>query len=149
VPIVVARTFTVTAPAPTVLDYLTDFGHTEEWDPATLRATRADSGPIVVGSSWRHESRVLGVRAELTYTLCAAGPHRVVFIGRDEGATSTGTFVIRPVDGGTEVTYQVDLEMHGVAKLATPVMRIEYEKLGTETAARLTGALNRLTSQAA
>ena len=29
----------------------------------------------------------------------------------------------------------MDLEMHGVAKLATPVMKIEFEKLGNETAA--------------
>lgn len=35
-----------------------------------------------------------------------------------------------------------------VAKLATPVMKIEFEKLGNETAVRLTGILNRLTSAA-
>jgi hypothetical protein len=42
----------------------------------------------------------------------------------------------------------VDLEVHGLAKLATPVLRAEAEKLATETALRLTGVLNRLTSPA-
>nr|BFE75652.1 hypothetical protein GCM10020092_089530 [Actinoplanes digitatis] len=42
----------------------------------------------------------------------------------------------------------MELEMHGLAKLATPVMRMEFEKLGDETAASLTDALNRLTSAA-
>jgi carbon monoxide dehydrogenase subunit G len=148
VSIVVARTFTVAAAAPAVLEYLIDFGHTAEWDPATRRATRDDTGPIVVGSRWHAETRVLGVSAVLAYTLCEDRPDRLVFIGRGEAATSTATLTVRPVDGGTEVSYHVDLEMHGVAKLATPVMKIEFEKLATETAGRLTGILNRLAAQA-
>jgi len=69
-------------------------------------------------------------------------------VGRNDGATSIDTITVRPVSGGSEVTYHVDLEVHGLAKLATPVMRIEFEKLGNETAARLTDVLNRLTSAA-
>ena len=147
-PIVVARTFVVTAPADVVLDHLRDFGNTGQWYPATRRTTRLGDGPIGVGSSWHHEARVLGVRAELTYTLAAAADDHLVFVGRSEGATSTGTVLVRPVEGGTQVTYHVDLEMHGLAKLATPVLRAEAEKLATETARRLTGVLNRLTSPA-
>jgi carbon monoxide dehydrogenase subunit G len=145
---IVARTFTVTAAPDTVLDYLRDFGNTEEWDPATQRTTRVDAGPIGVGSSWHNESKILGVTASLTYTLAAVESDKIVLIGRNEGATSIDTITVRPVAGGSEVTYHVDLEMHGLAKLATPVMRIEFEKLGNETAARLTDVLNRLTSAA-
>jgi hypothetical protein len=46
------------------------------------------------------------------------------------------------------VTYRVELEMHGLAKLATPVLKIEFEKLGTESAAGLRQALNRLSAPA-
>ena len=146
--IVVARTFTVSAAADAVLDYLIDFGTTEQWDPGTQETTRVDPGPIVVGTRWHNRSKILGVTTELTYTLCAVESDKIVFIGRNEGATSTGTITVRPVGGGSEVTYHMDLEMHGLAKLATPVMKIEFEKLGNETAARLTDALNRLTSAA-
>jgi carbon monoxide dehydrogenase subunit G len=144
----VTRTFTVTAPADVVLEYLKDFGHTRQRDPATRTTTRADNGPIGVGSSWHNESKILGVTTELTYTLTVVEPHRLVFVGRNEGATSTDTVLVRPVAGGAEVTYHVDLEVHGVAKLATPVMRIEFEKLGNETAARLTEVLNGLAQAA-
>jgi carbon monoxide dehydrogenase subunit G len=146
--IVVARTFTVSAAADAVLDYLMDFGTTEQWDPGTQETTRTDPGPIVVGTRWHNRSKILGVTTELTYTLCAVESDKIVFIGRNEGATSTGTITVRPVGGGSEVTYHMDLEMHGLAKLATPVMKIEFEKLGNETAARLTDVLNRLTSAA-
>ena len=145
---IVARTFAVNAAPVTVLEYLRDFGNTQGWDPATQRTTRIDAGPIGVGSSWHHESKILGVTAALTYTLAAVESDKLVFVGRNEGATSIDTITVRPVAGGSEVTYLVDLEMHGLAKLATRVMRIEFEKLGDETAARLTDVLNRLTSAA-
>jgi carbon monoxide dehydrogenase subunit G len=145
---IVSRTFAVSAAPDMVLEYLQDFGNTEEWDPATRRTTRIDTGPIGVGSSWHNASKILGVTAELTYTLATVESDKLVFLGRNEGATATGTITVRPVPGGSEVTYHVDLEMHGLAKLMTPVMKIEFEKLGTETAARLTDVLNRLTRAA-
>jgi carbon monoxide dehydrogenase subunit G len=145
---IVSRTFAVAAAPDKVLEYLQDFGNTEEWDPATQRTTRIDAGPIGVGSSWHNASKILGVTAELTYTLTAVESDKLVFLGRNEGATAIDTITVRPVAGGSEVTYHVDLEMHGLAKLMTPVMRTEFEKLGDETAARLADVLNRLTSAA-
>ena len=142
--ITVSRTFTVAAPVPVVLDYLKDFGNTTEWDPATRLTTRAGSGPVAVGASWHTVSKVLGVRTELTYTLLELGRDRLVFVGRNEGATSTDTITVRPDGTGTEVTYHLELEMHGLAKLATPVLRAEFGRLGDETAARLTEVLDRL-----
>jgi hypothetical protein len=147
--IVVERNFGVGAPADSVLAYLRDFGNTREWDPATRRTARIDQGPIRIGSSWHNESRVLGVTAELTYTLCEADADRLVFIGRNEAATATFTVTVRPAAYGCAIGYHLDLEMHGVAKLATPVMKIEFEKMGTETAQRLAEVLGRRFAQAA
>ena len=146
--IVVERHFTVAADPDVVLEYLSDLAHTEQWEPATRRTIRTGAGPIGVGATWHHVSKVLGVTTELTYTLTVREPGRVVFAGRNEGATSTATLTVRPVDGGAEVTWHLDLEMHGVAKLATPVVKIELERLGDEAATRLTGILNRLVSPA-
>jgi len=146
--ITISRTFTVAAAVEAVLAHLKDFGNINGGDAATRQTTRADDGPLAVGASWHNTSKILGVTSELTYTLQAVESGRLVFVGRSEGATSTETITVRPAAGGSEVTYHVDLEMHGLAKLATPVMRIEFEKLGDEAAARLTDALNRLTSAA-
>jgi carbon monoxide dehydrogenase subunit G len=146
--ITISRTFTVAAPADAVLAYLKDFGNTNEWDPATQKTVRTGNGPLHVGATWHNTSKVLGVTTEMTYTLQAVESDRLVFAGRNEGATSTDTITVRPAAGGSEVSYHLELEMHGLAKLATPVMKFEFEKLGTETAARLTDVLNRLASAA-
>jgi carbon monoxide dehydrogenase subunit G len=143
--IVVERTFAVAAAPAPVLGYLKDFANTQQWDPATQQTTRRDAGPLVPGSSWHHVCKIFGITTELTYTLITADDGRLVFHGRNEGATCTDTVLLCPADTGTEVTYRIELELHGLAKLATPVLKIEFEKLGTEGVARLTTALAELT----
>jgi len=140
--IVVERTLAVKAAPGLVIGYLTDFGNTATWDPAVRQATRTDTGPIGLGSRWCQVSRIFGITTELSYTLVEAGPGRLVFHGRNEGATCVDTVTVRPVEAGSEVTYRVELEMHGLAKLATPVIKVEFEKLGTAGAAALTEALD-------
>jgi carbon monoxide dehydrogenase subunit G len=142
--IVVERTFTVAATPAAALGYLADFANTQEWDRAAQHTVRNDAGPLAPGANWRQVCRIFGVTAELTYTLIEVAAGRLVFHGRNEGATCTDTVTVRPAAGGAEVTYRVELEMHGLAKLATPVMKIEFEKLGNEVAARLTEVLNQL-----
>jgi carbon monoxide dehydrogenase subunit G len=142
--IVVERTFTVTvAPGP-VLRHLTDFANAPQWYPAACSTTRHDAGPPAPGSSWHHVCKIFGVTAELTYTLIAMEPDRLIFHGRNEGTSCLDTVWLRPHGSGTEVTYRVELEVHGLAKLATPVLRTEFEKLGDAGVARLTAALDGL-----
>jgi hypothetical protein len=142
--IVVERTLAVTSDAGPVFGYLTDFGNTAGWDPAVQVSTRQDSGPISPGSRWLQVCKVFGVTTEMIYTLAAWEPGRLLFHGRNEGATCTDSVTVRPLAVGAEVTYRVELEMHGLAKLATPLMRVEFEKFGTAGAAALTTALNAL-----
>jgi polyketide cyclase/dehydrase/lipid transport protein len=139
--IVVERTFVVTAAPGAVLSYLQDFGNIQQWDPSAERTSRLGNGPVAPGSHWRHTRKFFGVTAELTYTLLEADPGRLVFHGRSEGATCIDTVTVRPVPGGTEIGYRVDLEMHGLAKLTTPLMKVELEKLATESVAAVTAAL--------
>ncbi len=140
----VSRTFTVTPSPDRVLDYLKDFGNAEEWDPGTQSCTRNDSGPIEVGSSWHNVSKILGVTAELTYTLERLDDQTIVLVGRNDSSTSTDTITVMPAQTGSEITYEAVLEMHGLAKLATPVMKLEFEKLAGETEKQMTEALERL-----
>jgi carbon monoxide dehydrogenase subunit G len=146
--IVVERTFSVETTPAAAIAYLMDFGNTQEWDRAAQQTTRDGSGPLQPGTTWRQACRIFGITAELTWTLVEVSADRLVFHGRNEGATCTDTVLVRPAPGGTEVTYRVELEMHGLAKLATPVIKIEFEKLGTESAAGLRQALNRLSAPA-
>lgn len=140
----VTRTFTVDAPPPTVIGYLKDFAHAEEWDPGTTSCTREDSGPIQVGARWHNVSKIAGISTELTYTLDTLTDDTIVLVGRNDTATSTDTITVQPAAGGSSITYRADVEMKGAAKLATPAVKLVFEKLGNETEQKLTAVLNAL-----
>lgn len=140
----VSRTFTVTAPAKHVLDYLKDFTNAQEWDPGTQSCTRIDSGPVTVGSRWHNVSKILGFSTELEYTLKELTDTRVVFEGKNGSATSTDTIVMSPADGGAQIDYRADLRMHGLAVLMGPAMKLLFEKIAGDTKDQLTDVLNAL-----
>ena len=140
----VSRTFDVTAPPEVVVPYLADFGHAEQWDPGTERCVRNDSGPLQVGSSWANTSKIAGISTELTYTLEQLSDDRIVLVGRNDTATSTETIEITPSDAGSRIVYTNELEFNGVAKLAAPLGKVVFEKLGNDTEKQLTGVLNGL-----
>jgi carbon monoxide dehydrogenase subunit G len=140
----VSRTFTVTAQPKTVLDYLKDFAHAEEWDPGTQTCSRIDDGPVTVGSSWHNVSKIAGVSTELNYVLIEETDTRLVFEGVNKSATATDTIVVTPVGVGAQIDYRADLEMHGLAKLISPAMKVVFEKIAGDTENQMTDVLNAL-----
>lgn len=140
----VTRTFTVDRPVDVVVGYLADFGHAEQWDPGTQSCTRLDSGPIQVGATWRNVSKVLGRETELTYRLERLEPGHVTFVGTNKTATSTDDITVAAAGAGSEVTYHASIEFNGLAKLAVPVMKLEFERLGAETVNGITEAVAKL-----
>jgi carbon monoxide dehydrogenase subunit G len=141
----VSRTFTVTPSPAVVVDYLKDFAHAEEWDPGTESCTPIEPGPVLVGSRWHNTSKIAGVSTELVYELTELTEDTIVFVGKNDTATSTDTITVRPHPaGGSEVTYTAVIEMHGAAKLAAPVIKLVFEKVGNDTEDDLIEVLNRL-----
>lgn len=139
-----SRTFTVKPTPDVVVDYLADFTHAEEWDPGTESCTRLDSGPIQVGSRFHNESRIAGVSTELVYELVTLDADKVVLRGENDSATSTDTITVTPQDGGSEITYEAVIEAKGVGKLAEPLMKLVFERIGSETEKKMTEVLDRL-----
>lgn len=142
----VTRTFDVRPEPAVVVDYLKDFSNAEEWDPGTESCTRTDSGPITVGSTWHNTSKIAGVSTELVYTLEQLTHDTIVLVGRNDSATSTDTITVvpHPEGSGSRVTYEAHIEMKGAAKLADPVMKLVFEKIGSDTEDDMTTVLNRL-----
>lgn len=141
----VTRTFEVMPDPGTVITYLKDFGHAEQWDPGTETCTRTDAGPVVVGATWHSVSKIAGVTTELTYTLDQLTDDTIVLVGKNDTATSTDTITVRPHEGGgSQVTYHADIEMYGAAKLASPAVKLLFEKLGNDTEKQMTEVLNGL-----
>lgn len=138
----VTRTFTVRPAPAAVIDYLKDFANAEEWDPGTESCTRVGDGPVAVGSRWHNVSKIAGVTTELDYELTELTDSRVVLVGRNDSATSTDTITVLPSGEGSEITYHADLDMHGLANLAAPAMKLVFEKLANDTEEQLTRALD-------
>jgi carbon monoxide dehydrogenase subunit G len=140
----ISRTFSVGATPSDAVAYLADFTNAKEWDPGTQDCARLDSGPVAVGATWRNVSRVLGRQTELTYRLDRLEPDHITLVGTNKSATSTDDITVIGSDsGGSVITYTATIDLHGVASLATPLMKIEMERLGTETVKGITTALSR------
>jgi carbon monoxide dehydrogenase subunit G len=138
----VARTFPVARPAGAVVSYLADFSHATVWDPGTQSCERQDTGPVRVGSTWRNVSKFLGRETELSYRLAVLEPGHITLIGSNKTATSTDDITVRDTAPGTsEVTYQADIELHGLARLGAPVIRAALERLGDQTASQIQQAV--------
>ncbi len=142
----VSRTFTVTPPPSVVIDYLKDFSNAEEWDPGTVSCMPNESGPVQVGSTWHNVSKIAGNSTELTYELTELTDERIVFVGRNETATSTDNITVVPHGSGSEITYEAVIEMKGAAKLAQPLVKVVFEKLGNDTEDDMVAAINRLSA---
>ena len=140
----VSRTFSVSPPPATVVDYLKDFSNAEEWDPGTQTCTRSDGGPLTEGASWHNVSNIFGVKAELDYVLRELSDSTLVFVGTNKSSTSTDTITVKPDGTGSKLSYRADLEMKGAAKLLNPVMKLVFEKLASETEKQMVSVLNGL-----
>jgi carbon monoxide dehydrogenase subunit G len=140
----VSRSLTVPVPLPSVVDYLKDFAHAESWDPGTISCTQSTPGPVAVGTEWRNVSEFRGKETTLTYRLATLEPKRLIFVGTNKTATSTDTLTFTDVDGGTSVTYQAHVVFNGLAKLADPFMKKEFDRLGDELIGTMTRALEAL-----
>ncbi len=89
---------------------------------------------------------VVGITTELDYTLEQSTPELLVFVGENDKATSTDTITITPSGTGSRIRYRAELEMHGMAKLAAPAMKLIFEKVATDTEHQMIEVLNQLAS---
>lgn len=140
----VSRTFDVTVPSSTILEYLRDFSHAEEWDPGTKQCDLVGDGPIEVGSHWHNVSEFRGRETELDYELSILSDDHVVFRGTNKSATSIDDIRVTSTPTGSQIVYHATIDFHGLARLAGPFLQKEFERLGDETQEQMTRVLNKL-----
>lgn len=116
----------------TAFAYLADFANIADWDPGVARAERLTAEPLAAGARFEVTTSYMGRESTLVYeTIEIEAPRRVLL------RAETGTFVsldelsfdIRP-GGGTLVTYDADLGMKGLAKIAELPMRLAFRRIG-------------------
>lgn len=124
--------------------YVADFRSVAEWDPSVQRAAlTTDGAPIRVGAGFRVSVAMLGRTTSLDYEIVELVPGtRVVLRGESRTFVSTDTVTVVPRGTGSELTYDADLALKGVLRLADPVLGFAFGRLGQAAEAGLLEHLN-------
>ncbi len=137
---------TIDSPRPReeVFAYLSDFSTTQEWDPGVAEAERLDEGEIVVGSRVRVVADFMGRKTPLVYEVTAIDPPSSITL-RGENATvvslDTMTFATTGA-GGTRLVYDADLTLKGPMRLADPLLKLVFNRIGDKAVAGLRKAVD-------
>jgi hypothetical protein len=121
-----------------VFAYLSDFSTTREWDPGVIEAERLNGQAAGEGAEFRLVAEFLGRKNELTYRIVEYDPPQAVtFLGENTTVVSRDriTFDSRP--GGVRVTYDADLALKGVFRIADPLLAIAFNRVGNRALAGL------------
>ncbi len=105
--------------------YLADFTHLPEWDPGIARVTRLDAGPLARGARFEVVARFGGRDVPMTYELVHYDETalRAELRGVARGVRAVDRITVTSKGAGAEVHWDADLELEGVLRLTTPVMR--------------------------
>ncbi len=140
----IVRTVTVDRSIDQVWGYLSDFTHTTDWDPGTVRTERT-SGDGGVGTRYHNVSKFLGRQTELDYRVVEFAPNEKLAL-RGENATvvALDTMTLSGSAERTTVTYRAAFEFKGIAKLVAPLLAPALRRLGDEAETGLREALTKL-----
>jgi dehydrogenase/reductase SDR family protein 12 len=127
-----------------------EFANIEEWDPGVVRSVKEPSGPTDVGTSYELELEYGRQRLNMTYTVTEYQPHeRVVLHGYGDRIEAVDTVTFEADGAGTVVTYEAELRLTGLARLAQPLLRTRFAAIGRAAGDGLRSWLSRLEAAAA
>jgi hypothetical protein len=140
----IVRSVRAELPRVSVFRYLCDFTTTTDWDPATV-VTELVVGDGGVGSRYRNVSRFLGRESVLDYEVTDLVPHRRLALrGENSTVVAHDVMTFTGDDRFCEVTYEATFDLRGPARLAGPVLRPAFHRLGDRAADGLRRALAQL-----
>ena len=124
--------------------YLSDFSTSAEWDPGIVEARRVGAGEIGEGSEFRLVASFLRRRTSLTYRVVEYAPvTAVTFVGENAAVVSHDRITFEATATGTRVTYEADLGLKGVLRLAGPLLALAFNRVGDRARAGLSEVLAR------
>lgn len=125
-------------------DLLAHFDSVADWDPGVSEAKRLDEGELRVGSSFHVVAAFGPRRIPLTYVVQELEPgHRVVLEAVSGEFTSYDVITAVPeAAGGSAVTYDATLTLHGWRRPADLALQAAFLVVGKRAEAGLRKALN-------
>ena len=130
-------------PAAEAFVALAHFDRALEWDPGVVESEDLGTGPLEVGRAFRLVIKNGGRRMELRYEITALDPdRRVVLEAPSKWFRSVDEITFVPTATGTAVTYDADLRLQGAARVADPLLKLAFGRIGDKAAAGLQVFLN-------
>jgi len=121
-----------------VFAYLSDFTTSREWDPGVVEAERLNGQGVGEGTEFRLVAEFLGRKNELTYRIVEYDPqHAVTFLGENATVVSRDSITFEPNGEATRVTYDADLALKGLLRIADPILALAFNRVGDRALAGL------------
>lgn len=133
----------VARPVSEAFAYVADFTTAAEWDPGIVESRRVGDGPTELGSRFEVVALFRGKRVPFTYEVTALDEgRRIVLSGEGGRATSVDEITFEPAGTGTRITYEADLRLKGVFRVAEPFLGGTTAEMGRKALAGLKAALD-------
>lgn len=128
----------VQRPREEVFAYLSDFSTSREWDPGVVEAERLNGQAVGEGAEFRLVAEFLGRKNELVYRIVEYNPpYAVTFLGENAAIVSRDRITFESIAWGTQVTYDADLALKGVRRIADPLLALAFNRVGDRALAGL------------
>lgn len=122
-----------------VFAYMSDLRNFAEWDPGVKKVVQAKGAGAGEGAEF--DVTVSGTT--LRYVTTEYHPNsNLLVVARSRTLTSTDRVTVVVEGGATLVTYDAVLELNGVLRLADPLLRLAFGRIGDRAAAGLRRVLN-------
>lgn len=138
----IKRTITTTLPIAETFAYLSDFSNAAEWDPGTVTSIPRNDEDPHVGQEYDLVVAWGERRLDMVYTITRLETNRLLELEGDGSTThavDTMTFASRGEQ--TVVTYEADIKLKGILRIAEPFLKNKFTELGDEAEYGLSTAL--------
>ena len=107
-----------------VFAYISDFPRHPEWQEGLVSVTVETEGPTRVGTHVVHRRKLGPQTVATTSEITTYDPPRAVgFRGIDGPIRAAGSQRVEPLGDGSRVSFQMELEGHGLGKVMLPMAR--------------------------
>jgi uncharacterized protein YndB with AHSA1/START domain len=114
--------FDVDEPPERVFDYIADVRNERRWQKDMLSVEKVTDGPVGEGTVFDTRYRAFG-RMRLALEDYRR-PEHLVFAGRGPRLWMRFVMVVEPRDGGSRVTFDVDMKPRGVLRAFAPLLTL-------------------------
>lgn len=110
-------------------DFMADMRNFEQWDPGVSSAEQVEGDGPAEGAVYELEASGTTLRYVLEEY---DRPNRFVAEANTGRLRSYDVIEVEASDGGSIVTYDATLELKGLFKVAEPIMKLAFQRIGSK-----------------